>query len=193
MFTFQIPLWMKKYVVVYLCVNCQWTAQIERYSGSCSCCRFYAHFMQNTHCVLIPAWGVLCWWCGRCQGESGSYNYCMTFVTSTWVWKYIGRNVAHEVSFRVWPFSLCIIGSTCQIVRNWTYWSVPSIPSNDFLTLNLYFLKLFIGRGRNQVHCYRGHLLAYYTSRGWQIEWQGKPKYSEKTFPSVVLCTTNLT
>jgi hypothetical protein len=44
-----------------------------------------------------------------------------------------------------------------------------------------------------------GHWLAYCTSPGWlwwwriwwNEDWQGKPKYSEKTYPSATLSTTN--
>jgi hypothetical protein len=43
-----------------------------------------------------------------------------------------------------------------------------------------------------------GHLLAYCTCPGWLWrwriwwnEWQGKPKYSEKTYPRATLSTTN--
>jgi hypothetical protein len=45
-----------------------------------------------------------------------------------------------------------------------------------------------------------GHLLAYCTCPGWLWEWgiwwnewQGKPKYSEKTCPDATLSTTNPT
>jgi hypothetical protein len=45
-----------------------------------------------------------------------------------------------------------------------------------------------------------GHLLAYCTCPGWLWgwriwwnEWQGKPKYSEKTYPGATLSTTNPT
>jgi hypothetical protein len=46
-----------------------------------------------------------------------------------------------------------------------------------------------------------GHWMAYCTCPGWLLwwwiwwndDWQGKPKYSEKTCPSATLSTTNLT
>jgi hypothetical protein len=55
--------------------------------------------------------------------------------------------------------------------------------------------------GPNWVHSARRPLLAYYTCPewlwGWRIwwneDWQGKPKYSEKTCPSATLFTTNPT
>jgi hypothetical protein len=47
---------------------------------------------------------------------------------------------------------------------------------------------------------HRGHLLAYRTCPGWLWgwriwwnEWQGKPKYSEKSCPGATLSTTNPT
>jgi hypothetical protein len=49
---------------------------------------------------------------------------------------------------------------------------------------------------------HRGHLLSYYACSGWlwgwriirwNEDWQGKPKYSEKTYPSATLSTTNST
>jgi hypothetical protein len=48
---------------------------------------------------------------------------------------------------------------------------------------------------------HRGHLLSYCACTGWlwgwriirwNVDWQGKPKYSEKTCPSATLSTTNL-
>jgi hypothetical protein len=62
-----------------------------------------------------------------------------------------------------------------------------------------FFLICMVGRGvesRSTRHC--GHLMAYCASPGWLWwwrnrwnDWQGKPKYSEKTCPSAALSTTN--
>jgi hypothetical protein len=51
------------------------------------------------------------------------------------------------------------------------------------------------------VHSVRCHWMAYCTCPGWlwwwriwwNEDWQGKPKYSEKTYPSATLSTTNPT
>jgi hypothetical protein len=72
--------------------------------------------------------------------------------------------------------------------------------------LNINFFKFFflicIVGGGVQTGSTRhfGHLLAYCTCTGWLWgwrilwnEWQGKPKYSEKTFPGATLSTTNPT
>jgi hypothetical protein len=50
-----------------------------------------------------------------------------------------------------------------------------------------------MGLERNPVHYNCGHLLAYCIGPGsqhsWMNDWQGKRKFSEKTCPSVALCT----
>jgi hypothetical protein len=64
-------------------------------------------------------------------------------------------------------------------------------------------LNLFsMGGGSKLVHSTRRPLLAYCTCPGWlwwrwriwwNEDWQGKPKYSEKTYSSATLSTTNRT
>jgi hypothetical protein len=67
--------------------------------------------------------------------------------------------------------------------------------------LGLFFLICIVGGGV-QIGSTRhvGHLLAYCTCSGWLWgwriwwnEWQGKPKYSEKTCPDATLSTANPT
>jgi hypothetical protein len=71
-----------------------------------------------------------------------------------------------------------------------------------FSTL-IFFFKFACGGGGVQAGSTRhvGHWMAYCTCPGWlwwwrnwwNEDWQGKPKYSEKTFPSATLSTTNPT
>jgi hypothetical protein len=67
---------------------------------------------------------------------------------------------------------------------------------------SLFFLIRIVGRGvqaGSTLHV--GHWMAYCTCPGWlwlwrnwwNEDWQGKPKYSEKTCPSATLSTTNPT
>jgi hypothetical protein len=63
----------------------------------------------------------------------------------------------------------------------------------------------FLGWGETESTWYVGHYFVYGTtpddtcrwwwmwSSRWNENWQGKPKYSEKTYPSATLSTTNLT
>jgi hypothetical protein len=69
-------------------------------------------------------------------------------------------------------------------------------PSNNFM-INLIFFICIVQTGSTR---HVGHLLAYCTCPawlwGWRIwwnEWQGKPKYWEKTCPGATLSTTNPT
>jgi hypothetical protein len=71
---------------------------------------------------------------------------------------------------------------------------IPLIEMEDIMK-GFSFLK---GGGKTESAWYYGQCLAYYTnprwwlwSNRWNANWQGKPKYSEKTFPSVTLSTTN--
>jgi hypothetical protein len=67
--------------------------------------------------------------------------------------------------------------------------------------LKLFFLICIVGGGvQTGSSRHVGHLLAYCTCPGWLWgwrilwnEWQGKPKYSEKTCPDATLSTTNPT
>jgi hypothetical protein len=72
------------------------------------------------------------------------------------------------------------------------------------LSQNTFFLILRIVAGGVQTGStrHRGHLLSYCACPGWlwgwriirwNEDWQGKPKYSEKPFPSATLSTTNPT
>jgi hypothetical protein len=80
--------------------------------------------------------------------------------------------------------------------------SFRSLPTHALIHFFLIFLLIFIVGGGVQTGSTRhvGHLLAYCTCPrclwGWRIwwnEWQGKPKYSEKTCPDATLSTTNPT
>jgi hypothetical protein len=84
-----------------------------------------------------------------------------------------------------------------SVVSLYTDWAIPAPPCYCF------FFKFAYGGGvESKLAPLRhvGHLLAYCTCPGWLWgwniwwnEWQGKPKYSEKTCPSATLSTTNTT
>jgi hypothetical protein len=92
------------------------------------------------------------------------------------------------------------------------WWRLDSFLSNPFKIIihlsNIYamiynsFFNSHSGEwSLNWVHSVRRPLLAYCTCPGWlwgwriwwNKDWQGKPKYSEKTCPNVTLSTTNST
>jgi hypothetical protein len=86
---------------------------------------------------------------------------------------------------------LCVFSHIYRLISVW-FWSQEVL---------INFL-ICIVRGGVQTGSTRhvGHLLAYCTCPGWLwswriwwIEWQGKPKYSEKTCPGATLSTTNPT
>jgi hypothetical protein len=69
--------------------------------------------------------------------------------------------------------------------------------------MNLRFFFSFSGLGETESTWYVGHCWPivpapddrwwWLWSSWWNENWQGKPKYSEKTSPSATLCTTNPT
>jgi hypothetical protein len=81
--------------------------------------------------------------------------------------------------------------------------STTLIPKFHFFCISscLFFLICIVGGGvQTGSTRHVGHLLAYCTCPGWLWgwrilwnEWQGKPKYSEKTCPGATLSTTNPT
>jgi hypothetical protein len=84
---------------------------------------------------------------------------------------------------------------TCSdIIKSRTnMWKAEYLKPNFF---NFYFFN-FSGWAETESTWYCGHYLAYCTSPGWWVwssrcneNWQGKPKYSEKTCPSATLSTT---
>jgi hypothetical protein len=88
-------------------------------------------------------------------------------------------------------------------------WVIPKPPyklkteevSNTCATVVFFFLICILGGGVQTGSTRQiGHSLAYCTCPGWLWrwriwwnEWQGKPKYSEKTCPDATLPTTNPT
>jgi hypothetical protein len=71
---------------------------------------------------------------------------------------------------------------------------------NFFFNYFFYLPPIVGGGAQTGSTRYVGHLLAYCTCPGWLWgwrircnEWQGKPKYSEKTYPGATLSTTNPT
>jgi hypothetical protein len=82
-----------------------------------------------------------------------------------------------------------------------TFVSRPVLPT--ILRLNLIFFLIRVVGGGVQTGStpHVGHWMAYCTCLGWlwwwriwwNEDWQGKPKYSEKTCPSPTLPTTNPT
>jgi hypothetical protein len=91
--------------------------------------------------------------------------------------------------------------NSCQInVTNW--WSPNGNASYLIFMFFIIIFFIYIVGGGVQTGSTRhvGHLLAYCTCPGWLWgwriwwnEWQGKPKYSEKTCPGATLSTTNPT
>jgi hypothetical protein len=57
----------------------------------------------------------------------------------------------------------------------------------------LLFFFSFSGWGETESTWYVGHCWRWVWSSRWNEDWQGKPKYSEKTCPSAILSTTNPT
>jgi hypothetical protein len=78
-------------------------------------------------------------------------------------------------------------------------WSKKRKPSFGLFVRLIFFFFCIVGvESRSTRHC--GHLMAYCVSPGWLWQWrnrwndwQGKPKYSEKTCPSAALPTKNPT
>jgi hypothetical protein len=67
-----------------------------------------------------------------------------------------------------------------------------------YLNLRLAIMSFFFnlhsgGWNPNGSTRHVGHWMAYCTCPGWNEDWQEKPKYSEKTYPSATLSTTNPT
>jgi hypothetical protein len=66
---------------------------------------------------------------------------------------------------------------------------------------NFYLIRIVGGGVQTGSTLHVGHWMAYCTCPGWlwcwriwwNGDWQGKPKYSDKTFPSATLSTTNPT
>jgi hypothetical protein len=82
----------------------------------------------------------------------------------------------------------------------WCWWATIRDAESNSVSIFTGHLLLFYFQFVRWDFGYCGHLLAYCTSPGWWLwrnwwneEWQGKPKYSEKTYPSVTLSTTNPT
>jgi hypothetical protein len=52
----------------------------------------------------------------------------MAFITSSWIWKYDGWNVSHNINFSFYTFRLCVTGSTCEILCNRKYSLIFKLP-----------------------------------------------------------------
>jgi hypothetical protein len=78
--------------------------------------------------------------------------------------------------------------------------SYPFLVEHEVGCINLFLIRIVGGGVQTGPTRHVGHLLAYCTCPGWLWgwrigwnEWKGKPKYSEKTYPSATLSTTNPT
>jgi hypothetical protein len=127
---------------------------------------------------------------------------------------HVGRS--HKVPWAPWnresvcdarlvPLLLIMWDSLCAV--SWghcleTYSFVCRLPSAQLLTRFFFFFFSFSGWGETESTWYVGHFWPivpapddrwWLWSGWWNEDWQGKPKYSEKTCPSSTLSTTNPT
>jgi hypothetical protein len=140
--------------------------------ADCNHFRLQARFGTRTH-VYMADWirnhvisFLYKWKHWREFREFISYSYCLNNNSNLWFFLMKSKVVPLLNWLKVFFFLICILGGGVQ----------P-------------------GSTRHV-----GHLLAYCTCPGWfwgwriwWNEWQGKPKYSEKTFPDATLSTTNST
>jgi hypothetical protein len=109
---------------------------------------------------------------------------------------------------KAWPKTTTVIPVTgCRALQGCEMLKIPHCldnPPTDGGKANLsqYLLFFLFGVEMNRVHYYWGHCWPIVPALddvwGWVWsslcnEWQGKPKYSEKTCPSAALSTTNPT